>query len=215
VREVNDRSAKQRWIYVEDLAGLLGLVQMSALEYHAWGCTVADLARADRVVMDLDPGPGVAWRQVIETALALRERLAARRLTSFVRTTGGKGLHVVIPLRPAAKWAAVSAFARGVAEDLVLMKPATYVAEASKAKRPGKIFVDYLRNARGSTAVCSYSLRNRPGAPIATPLHWEELPEVRAGDQFRNSNIGKRLAQLPADPWADIDRIEQRLPDGD
>ena len=210
VHEVKD--GKLRWLYVEDLKGLISLVQMSALEYHVWGCRVGDLEHADRIVMDLDPGPEVPWKELITAALALHERLDAHKLKSFVRTSGGKGLHVVIPLKPAAAWDAVGAFARALAEDLATERPERFVAVASKAKRPGRIFIDYLRNGRGSTAVCSYSLRNRPGAPIATPLTWEELPQVRAGDQYRFENIRRRLADLKADPWSGIERIRQSLP---
>ena len=210
VHEVKD--GKLRWLYVEDLRGLISLVQMSALEYHVWGCTVADLEHADRIVMDLDPGPAVPWKELIAAAVALQERLDAHKLKSFVRTSGGKGLHVVVPLKPAAEWDSVGAFARALAEDLVAARPDRYVAVASKAERPGKIFIDYLRNGRGSTAVCSYSLRNRPGAPIATPLSWEELPKVRAGDQYRFENIRRRLESLKGDPWAGIERVRQSLP---
>ena len=212
VHEVNDTKDRQRWLYIEDLAGLMGLVQMNALEFHVWGSTVANLERADRLVIDLDPGPGVAWKSVIETALALRARLQAAKLQSFVRTTGGKGLHVVIPVRPACDWERARAFSRALAESLVREQPTRYLSVATKAERTGKIFIDYLRNGRGATAVCSYSLRNRPGAPIATPLTWEELPRLRGGDQFGYANIERRLARLPRDPWAGIDTLRQSLP---
>jgi bifunctional non-homologous end joining protein LigD len=212
VHAVRDRALKQSWIYIDDLAGLVSLVQMNTLEFHVWGCTRADLEHADRIVIDLDPGPDVPWKQVIEAALALHERLTAGRLQSFVRTTGGKGLHVVIPLAPAAAWDAVAGFARALAEACAGERPERYVAVASKNRRPGRIFIDYLRNARGATAVCSYSLRNRPGAPIATPLDWDELPKVKSGDAFRFANIGRRLARLSTDPWASIDRVHQSLP---
>ena len=212
VHEVADKASRQKWIYIDDLAGLLSLVQMNALEYHVWGCTVEDLEHADRIVMDLDPGEGVAWKHMIEAAHTLREQLSARKLESFVRTSGGKGLHVVIPLNPAADWDAVGSFARALADGLAATQPERYLAVNSKAKRPGKIFIDYLRNGRGSTAVCSYSLRNRAGAPIATPLTWDELPKVRGGDQFRFDNIRRRLSRLSADPWTGIERVKQALP---
>ena len=212
VRQVADRAARQRWMYIEGLAGLIGLVQMNALEYHVWGSTIADLERADRVVIDLDPGPGVSWEHVIEAALDIRARLAALSLQSFVRTSGGKGLHVVVPVRPAAAWDSVRRFARALAEGAARDRPQRYLALATKAERGGKIFVDYLRNGRGATAVCSYSLRNRSGAPVATPLSWEELPGVRAPDQFAFANMRRRLASLRADPWAGIERVAQSLP---
>jgi bifunctional non-homologous end joining protein LigD len=212
VREVSDASSKQRWIYIEDLQGLLELVQINAIEYHVWGCTVRNLERVDQLVFDLDPGSAVPWKRVIGAALELRELLDSLKVRSFVRTTGGKGLHVLVPVHPPASWAAGHAFARGLAERMARERPQQYLAVAAKAGRTGKIFIDYLRNARGSTAVCSYSLRNRPRAPVATPLTWEELPRVRAGDQFSFENIRRRLARLPADPWAALHSVRQSLP---
>ncbi|MGB6603767.1 MAG: non-homologous end-joining DNA ligase [Steroidobacteraceae bacterium] len=213
IRELHDRAGRQRWIYIEDLEGLMALVQMNCLEYHTWGATIADLDQADRLVIDLDPGAGVRWKVVIDAALTLRARLADLGLECFVRTSGGKGLHVVVPLRPTAAWNRVHGFARALAEDLAQDEPRRFLAVATRARRRGRIFLDYQRNARGSTAVCSYSLRNRPGAPLATPLSWDELPRVRAPDQFRFGNIARRLARLDADPWAAIERVGQSLPE--
>ena len=211
VHEADDPAEKQRWIYIDSLEGLLGLVQMNAIEYHVWGTKVGDLDHADRIVLDLDPAPGLAWSAVVGAALSLRRKIESRKLTCFVRTTGGKGLHVVVPLRPAAGWEAARAFARSIAEELVSEDPKRYLAVASKAERGGKIFVDYLRNGRGATAVCSYSLRNRPGATIATPLTWDELPTVKAPDQFRYATIRSHLAKRSADPWQGIDSVRQSL----
>jgi bifunctional non-homologous end joining protein LigD len=213
VRQVADPKDAERWIYIDGLTGLMGLVQMSALEYHVWGSSVGDIDRADRVIFDLDPSAGVSWKAVIAAALEVRARLASLELQSFVRTSGGKGLHIVVPLRPAAPWDAAHGFARTLAESLAQEQPARYLAQVSKSERRGRIFIDYLRNTRGATAVCSYSLRNRPGAPIATPLTWQELPKVRAPDQYRYDNIKRRLTTLSADPWEVIDKLKQSLPD--
>jgi bifunctional non-homologous end joining protein LigD len=212
LHEVADKAAAQRWIYISDLEGLIALVQMNALEYHVWGSTVDDLGRADRLVIDLDPADGVPWRQITAAATQVREQFARHALQSFVRTSGGKGLHIVAPLRPAVPWPAAKEFARRLVEDMAAAHPDRYLSVAAKDERSGRIFLDYLRNARGATAVCSYSLRKRPGAPLATPLAWDELPRLRAADQFRFANIGRRLRQLKADPWADIDRLQQTLP---
>jgi bifunctional non-homologous end joining protein LigD len=163
-------------------------------------------------VFDLDPGAGVPWKQVIGAAQELRELLHTLKIHSFVRTSGGKGLHVLVPVQPPASWPVGGAFARAVAGRMAREQPQRYLAAAAKAGRAGKIFIDYLRNARGSTAVCSYSLRNRPHAPVATPLTWEELPRVRAGDQFCFENIRRRLARPRADPWADLRSVRQSLP---
>ncbi|MBW8777427.1 MAG: DNA ligase D, partial [Stenotrophomonas sp.] len=201
VREVADAKDGQRWICIDGLDGLLGLVQMNALEYHAWGATAQDLDHADRLVFDLDPSAEVPWKEVVRAAHELRERLDQTGLASYVRTTGGKGLHVVAPLRPAADWDAARAFSRALAEALAGEQPQRYVAVASKARRGGRIYIDYLRNGRGATAVASYSLRNRPGAPIATPLRWEELSRLRTPQQFGYAGIRRRLARLSGDPW--------------
>ena len=212
VREVMDPTEKTRWVYIDSLEGLLGLVQMNCLEFHVWGSTVSDLDSADRLVMDLDPAPDVPWKAVVNCALELRQRLQELKLQSYVRTSGGKGLHLVIPVKPAADWETAKGFAHALAETLAQEQPERYVAVASKAKRGGKIFIDYLRNGRGSTAAASYSLRNRPGAPIATPLGWDELPRLRTPDQYRYDNIRRRLSRLGADPWIGIDKLRQSLP---
>ncbi len=212
VREVLDPAEKRRWICVDDLDGLLGLVQMNAVEYHVWGSTARDLDHADRLVIDLDPAPDVKWKDVVQAALDLRRRLDDLKLASFVRTTGGKGLHVVVPLNPAMEWSVARDFSHAIAETLAREQPGQYVAVATKARRGGRIFVDYLRNGRGATAVTSYSLRHRPGAPIATPLRWDELGRVRSPQQFGYPGIRKRLARLSADPWQGIAQLRQKLP---
>lgn len=212
VRQVDDRTARERWIYIDSLDGLIALVQMNAIEYHVWGTEVTRLDSCDRLIIDLDPAPRVQWQRVIDAALELRLRLDKLKLRCFVRTSGGKGLHVVVPLKPAVDWERARGFARALAESIAEERPRQYLAVAAKKQRAGKIFLDYLRNARGATAVCSYSLRKRPGAPIATPLTWDELPTVAGADQFRFDNIRERLQQLPADPWEGIERVTQRLP---
>jgi bifunctional non-homologous end joining protein LigD len=211
VHEVLDPEDKQRWIYIDDLRGLLSLVQMNALEYHVWGCTVDDIDHADRLVFDLDPAPEVKWKQVVKAALEVRERMQQLKLRSFVRTTGGKGLHVVVPIQPV-PWTTARDFSHALAQTLVQEQPERYVAVANKARRAGKIFIDYLRNGRGATAVTSYSLRNRPGAPIATPLAWEELPRLRTPQQFTYTSIKRRISRLHDDPWAGLAKIKQSLP---
>ncbi len=212
VREVKDPEDGQRWICIDGLEGLLGLMQMNAIEYHVWGATAVDLDHADRLVFDLDPAPDVTWKDVIRAALELRERLEHLELASFVRTSGGKGLHVVLPLRPAADWDSARSFSRALAETLAREQPRRYIATATKARRTGRIFIDYLRNGRGATAVASYSLRNRPGAPVATPLRWEELSRVRGPQQFAYTDIRRRLARLDADPWEGFGTLRQALP---
>jgi bifunctional non-homologous end joining protein LigD len=145
-------------------------------------------------------------------ALELRVRLERFDLQCFVRTSGSKGLHVVVPLKPALEWDRVRQFARSIAESMAADDPQRYLAVAAKEQRAGKIFLDYLRNARGATAVCSYSLRARPGAPLATPLTWDELPRVTGADQFRFGNILEHLARRPVPAWQGFERVTQSLP---
>jgi bifunctional non-homologous end joining protein LigD len=198
-------------IAIDGLPGLIGLVQGGVLEIHPWGATFDDLEKPDLINMDLDPGPGVAWDVVIAASHEVRARLADAGLASFVKTSGGKGLHVVAPLVPSAGWDQVKSFAKGLAESMAADHPDLYVATISKAKRPGKILVDYLRNARGSTAVAPYSTRARAGAPVSMPLGWNELSPTIGPAYFTVDNAGARLASLDADPWADYGRAAMPL----
>ncbi|HXS72950.1 MAG TPA: DNA ligase D [Rhodanobacteraceae bacterium] len=208
----NSRGENEEFLYVDGIEGVLGLVQMNVIEIHPWGSTIADIDHPDRLVFDLDPDPGVAWPRVRDAAKRLRERLAAVKLQGFLRTTGGKGLHVVVPLNPRPDWESAKAFSQALARTLEAEWPRDYVSVATKSKRSGRIFVDYLRNARGSTAVTSYCVRAREGAGVATPLHWEELPKLRSGAQYTIKNISRRLQKLQRDPWAGIEEVRQALP---
>ena len=203
---------KQEYVYVNDIEGVLGLVQMNVIEIHPWGSTIADLEHPDRLVFDLDPDTGVAWPRVRDAARTVRERLTAVGLESFLRTTGGKGVHVVVPLNPRPDWDTAKAFAHALARTLEQESPEDFVSVATKNRRKGRIFVDYLRNARGSTAVASYCMRARPGAGVATPLRWEELAKLKSGAQYTFSNIARRLKTLKQDPWQGFEEVRQALP---
>jgi bifunctional non-homologous end joining protein LigD len=197
---------------IHDLDGLVALVQAGVLEIHPWGSTVDDLDRPDRIIFDLDPGPDIAWAELVRAAQEVRERLRAAGLESFVKTTGGKGVHVVAPIEPIARWDEVKPWTRAIAEAMAADSPDRYLTKMSKRLRSGHIFVDYLRNGRGATAVAAYSTRSRPGAPVSTPLTWDELgPDVR-GAHFRVDNLPSRLAHLKSDPWSGFFKIKQRLP---
>lgn len=198
-------------IAIDGLPGLLGLVQGGVLEIHPWGAPLSDLEKPDLINMDLDPGPGVAWPTIIEAAREVKERLGDAGLTSFVKTSGGKGLHVVAPLKPKAGWVEVKAFAKGIAEAMAADAPEHFVATVAKSKRHGRILVDYLRNGRGSTAVAPYSTRARPGAAVSMPLAWDELGAAIGPDYFTVENAPARLAALDADPWADFRRAAAPL----
>ncbi|BCP51558.1 ATP-dependent DNA ligase [Kaistia sp. 32K] len=206
IRLVDDPStaAVEQLISIADLDGLIALVQSAVLEIHPWGSTVADWERPDMIIMDLDPGEGVDWETVITAAGEVRQRLSDAGLEPFVKTSGGKGLHVVAPLTPKAEWPAVKAFTKGLADAMAGDSPDHYVATITKAKRPGKILIDYLRNQRGQTAVAPYSTRARPGAPVSAPLAWEELTPGIGPSYFTVLNMPTRLAALARDPWADF-----------
>ncbi len=192
-------------IYIEDERGLVGLAQAGVLELHVWGSTARRPDTPDRVVFDLDPHEAVAWARVKETAVALRERLEALGLASFVKTTGGKGLHVVVPLVPGKQdWAQVKDFSKAVAIEFVRAAPELFIATASKAGRHGKIFLDYLRNGRGATSVAPYSLRARPTAPVSVPIRWDELARLPSSAKYTLKNLAARLSRLKADPWAEM-----------
>ena len=198
-------------ISIDDLSGLVSLAQAGVLEVHVRGSTIEHLEEANRLVFDLDPGPGIAWKDVIGAAREVRERLQDLKLKSFVKTTGGKGLHVVLPIRPA-PWDEAKEFCRGIAEGMAADNRARYTATIKKAARDKRIFVDYLRNSREATAIAPYSTRARPGATVAVPLSWEELGTQKAPNLFTVLNLSKRLARQRKDPWADMARIKQSLP---
>jgi bifunctional non-homologous end joining protein LigD len=199
-------------IYIEDLDGLLTLVQAGTLEIHAWGSTIDDVEHCNRIVFDLDPGDDVPWAAVNAAAKELRSRLDDLKLTSFVKTTGGKGLHVVLPT-DGTPWDETKDFAHAMVLAMAADAPDKYVSKMTKSIRGGKIFLDYLRNGRGATSVVAYSTRSRPGAPVSTPVAWDELGPKLAPNKFTLLNFDKRLAGLKKDPWADIARVKQKLPD--
>jgi bifunctional non-homologous end joining protein LigD len=161
--------------------------------------------------MDLDPDEGLPWEQVTEAAVDVREALAGIGLKSFVKTTGGKGLHVVIPLTPKLGWDEVKAFSKWVADSLVAQRPEDFTANMAKKARQGRIYIDYLRNGRGATAVGAYIPRARPGASVSTPLFWEEVEKGVRPDEFTVGTVPKRLAELASDPWAEIGKIRQSI----
>jgi len=198
---IMEGGAEREYAYVRSLADLLALVQHDVLEFHAWGCRVEDIEHPDLLVFDLDPGADVAWNDVLRTARELRERLQQLGLTAFPRTTGGKGLHLVVPLQPSADWHTAKDFAKAVVEQHAHDEPGLLTINMAMAKRHGRIFLDYLRNARGSTAIASYSVRARPRAPVAVPLRWDELSPALRSDHYTVENLPRRLGALKADPW--------------
>jgi bifunctional non-homologous end joining protein LigD len=209
---IPDNTGEQEALTVTDIQGVIALVQSGVLEMHVWGATLADLERPDRLIFDFDPGEGAFDHALPFHAFAVRERLKALGLESFVKTTGGKGLHVTVPLRPKAPWKEALAFTRGLAEAMAADEPDRYTTTSVKQEREGRIFIDYLRNNREASAVASYSTRSRPGAPVATPVAWEELSPDLKPNGFTVENLNRRLALLKQDPWAEIGRLDQTLP---
>jgi bifunctional non-homologous end joining protein LigD len=196
---------------VDDVAGLVSLVQMGVLELHIWGSHRDQVERPDYAVFDLDPDAGLAWERVVEAALELRDLLAEAGLRSFLKTTGGKGLHVVLPLARRHDWDELKAFTRAVAEGMAAARPDRYTANPLKVHRKGRIYVDYLRNGRGATSIAAYSCRSRPGAPVSTPLAWEELADDVRADTYTVENLPGRLAGLAADPWHEMSAVKQSI----
>jgi bifunctional non-homologous end joining protein LigD len=209
--DVDASAAVDKYVLVNDLTGLVSLVQMGVLEFHPWSARADNLERPDFLVFDLDPGEGVAWSAIVAGAKAMHDRLGDLGLETFVRTTGGKGLHLVAPISRRNTWEEAKSFAKAVADAMVRDAPTHYIATMSKAKRRGKIFVDYLRNQRGATAIASYSSRSRPGATVATPIAWSELTTRLNPKKFTVKSIPARLKKLRVDPWVDFYRVRQSL----
>jgi bifunctional non-homologous end joining protein LigD len=205
---VSRERKRREYMVVDDLEGILGLVQMSTLEIHVWGSRDDRLEHPDRLVFDVDPDVSLPWQRVVEAARRLRERLGELGLTSFLQTTGGKGLHVVLPVARRMDWDGTRAFCRAVASDVERREPKRYVTTMSKHKRHGKIFLDHFRNARGATAIAPWSTRARPGAPVATPIAWDEADDVRP-DGFTVTSLVERLAEQ--DPWHDWFDVRQSV----
>jgi bifunctional non-homologous end joining protein LigD len=202
--ELSDEEGRGAFIAITEAKGYLGLTQFGAVEFHLWGCHIDDPESPDRLVIDLDPDEGLPWARVCDGAELVRDRLLALGLTPFLRTTGGKGVHLVVALAPGHDWPTVKGFAEALSRAMAADHPTLFTAVSGKERRKGRIYVDYLRNARGATAVASYSLRARPGFPAATPIAWEELRKLSGGDAFNRLTLVKRLEGLAADPWAEL-----------
>jgi bifunctional non-homologous end joining protein LigD len=185
---------------------------MNTLEFHPWGSKVKAPEKPDRMVFDLDPGPGVSWTRVKAAARDIRARLQEAGLESYLRLSGGKGLHLVVPIVTGPGWDEVKDFCGAFAEAMAAHAPDKYVATMSKAKRDGVIFIDWLRNGRGATSVCSWSLRARDHATVAMPLRWEELAKVASPGMYTLERALKRARSLRADPWEGIETLQQKLP---
>ena len=204
------KGKKHEYLYIEDAKGIVFLSQMGAIELHPWGATVEDISHPTRMIFDLDPDPAVPFEAVKLAALDLRARLKKLGLESFVKTTGGKGLHVTVPLGDTQDWETVKGWAQAFAQKMESDVPEAYITTMSKAKRKGKIFIDYFRNDTTATAIADYSVRARKGAPVAVPLEWRELKSLKSGDAFNIRTMLKRLkaGKIVTPKWP-----KQKLPD--
>lgn len=211
VDEVDEHGQPVQYMSVTSAEGIVSLVQMGVLEVHVWGCRCDRVDRPDQLVFDLDPAPNVAWPEVVAAALQVRALLGQLGLQSFARTTGGKGLHLLVPITRNRDWSATKTFCNAVAAFLASAHPERYVANMAKRHRAGRIFVDYLRNQYGASAIAPYSSRAKAGAPVAAPVSWDGLArgEVRPED-FRVANVRDWLSE--PDPWAGYFGITQDLP---
>ncbi|MFM0222400.1 DNA ligase D [Paraburkholderia dipogonis] len=198
-------------ITVDTLKALVGAAQMGTVEFHTWNAVVSSIEKPDRVVFDLDPDASLGWERMIEAAQLTRSLLEELGLKSFCKTSGGKGLHVVVPLAKQAGWDEVKDFSQAVAQHMAATLPKYFSAKMGAQNRKQKIFVDYLRNNRGSSTVAAFSARARPGLGVSVPLSWDEVAATTGGDQWTIENLHERLAELKSDPWADYAKTRQRI----
>ncbi len=207
IAENDGKRAEYAWL--DDLPGVLSLAQMNVIEFHPWGSKVKTLEKPDRLIFDLDPDPGIGWPKIKAAARELRDALQDLGLTSFPRLSGGKGVHLVVPIAKRYTWDQSRDFCDRFAHAMEERAPQRYVATMSKAKREGRVFIDWLRNGRGATAVSSFSLRARPGAPVAMPVTWDEFAKVRAPDRFK---LKDAMQRVDAPIWDLAGAKDQKLP---
>lgn len=210
---VKEKEGEADCISIDSAEGLVTLAQFGVIELHAWGAFPNDPESPERLVWDLDPGPGVEWDDIVRGAREVRGLLDELGMASYLLATGGKGLHVIVPLEAGADWDASKSFAKQIAQAMAQESPKRYIAVSTKSKRRNKIFVDYLRNGRGATAIAPYSVRAREGAPIATPIRWDELGRLKSANHYTLSNIRRRLSALSSDPWEGYEASRSRLPE--
>ncbi|MET0389053.1 MAG: non-homologous end-joining DNA ligase, partial [Polyangiales bacterium] len=208
---IKEGKAHADYMALRDMQGLVALAQLGVLEVHTWGCHVPDIDRPDKLIFDIDPDTSVGWDAVIEAAIELRQRLYDIGIKTFVQTTGGKGLHVVAPIKPSLDWDELKQFTHAVADAMAAEHPKLYLTNMRKDLRKGRIFLDYLRNGRGATAVAPYSTRARSGATVAAPLTWDELIQGAQPSDFTVRSMIERLSRQEEDPWAGYHSLRQSI----
>lgn len=214
IRRVKIREKRKigEYMVADSVEALVSLAQMNVIELHTWNSIVEHVEQPDRIVIDLDPGAKVAWTQVIDAARLIRSMLLTLKLKSWVKTTGGRGLHVVVPLVPERDWSVCLEFARQIAAVAVEHEPALYTMDFRKAGREDKILIDYLRNNRTNTSIAAFSVRARHGAPVSMPIGWIELKPSLRPDRFTLVTVSSYLKRRRTDPWRDYWRTRQHLP---
>jgi bifunctional non-homologous end joining protein LigD len=208
---VQDSDGPATYMMANSVSAVVALLQMGALELHPWGSRTPKLGFPDRIVFDFDPDDDVGWKEITEAANIMKTLIENLGLRGFLKTTGGKGLHVVIPVRPTLPWQQAKGFSQAIAQLLVNTFPDRFTAKLLKVSRRGKIFIDYLRNAEGATAVAAYSIRARANAPVSTPIDWTELARDVRFDHFNVKNVPARMKSLKRDPWADFMKTQQSI----
>jgi bifunctional non-homologous end joining protein LigD len=200
----------EQYLTLNSVEGLVAMAQMGVLEIHPWGSRNSSLEKPDQLIFDMDPDEAIDWKTLAATAKEFRSRLEKLGLQSFLKTTGGKGLHVVAPIKPENEWPMIKDFAHNVVLGMERKNPGLYVTKMTKALRKNRIYLDYLRNDRGSTAIAPYSSRARSGAPVALPLHWKEL-NAKSRPVFHVMDFESWKERLATDPWAEMPKMKQRL----
>jgi bifunctional non-homologous end joining protein LigD len=206
---IREKTKVGEYLVADSVEAIVSLAQMGVVEIHTWNSRADDVERPDRIILDLDPGPEVTWTQVVTAARLVGDVLDTLGLASWVKTTGGRGLHLVVPLRPERDWSECLAFARDVADAIARTDPALYTTTFAKAGRENKLLIDYLRNNRTNTAVAAFSTRARPGAQVSMPLAWRDL--AGGPDRWTMLSVPSRLTRLKSDPWSDYWSCRQRL----
>lgn len=209
--KVNEKKRTSLYVAVQSYPGLKQLVHLNAYEIHTWNTHYEHLMNPDQIVMDFDPAPDVAFKEVVKAAMFLKKILDKLKLKSFVKLSGGKGVHVHVPIDPDYTWDEIKAFTKALADQMELMEPDKYLANMSKKKRVGKIFIDYLRNGFGATAIAPYSLRNRVISSVAMPIEWSELSKIKSSDQFTLEKALKKIKVRKRDPWIGFNKVRQKI----
>jgi len=210
--KIQEKTKVGDYLVADDIAAIVSLAQMDVLEIHTWNTCIDKVELPNRIVFDMDPGADVPWERVVDSARLVRKMLETVDLESFPKTTGGKGLHVVVPLVPRADWRQCLEFSRALSEAIERHDPALFTTAFAKAGRERKILIDYMRNNRTNTSVAAFSTRARPGAPVSMTLRWAEVTPALDPGAWTVATAERRLSSLRSDPWRDYWKSKQRLP---